>query len=73
MSDLAGKWGELRIEYEDLWVKVRNSSDLKSVENAYKKFRKIESTLQENESNLPEDKKLIDKCFIEVKKARGLA
>ncbi len=72
MSGLAGKWGELRIEYEDLWVQVRNKSEPKTLESAYKKFRKIESALQEREAKLPEDKKLVLRCFNEVKKARGL-
>ena len=73
MSFLAGKWGELRIEYEDLWVRVRNNTNPKVIENAYRKYRRIESALQEEESKLPEDKELIEKCFNEVKKARGLA
>jgi hypothetical protein len=72
MSYLAGKWGELRIEYEDLWLQVKNNSGEKNLENAYKKFRKIESGLQEREIKLPEDKVLLIKCFNEVKTVRGL-
>jgi hypothetical protein len=72
MADLAGKWGELRIEYEDLWMQARNKSDSEATEASYKKFRKIESALQEKESNLPEDKKLIKRSFDEVKRARGI-
>jgi hypothetical protein len=73
MSYLSGKWGELRIEYEDLWLSVRNNSDPQSLERSYKKFRRIESSLQEKETKLPNDAALLRKCFNEVKKARGLA
>lgn len=72
MSSLAGKWGELRIEYEDLWLQVQNDPEPQILERAYKKFRKIESGLQEKETKLPEDKKLLMVCFNEVKKTRGL-
>lgn len=72
MSYLSGKWGELRIEYEDLWRQVKSNSDLDSKERVYKKFRKIESTLQEREAKLPEDKKLLKKCQNEVLQSRGL-
>lgn len=73
MSYLSGKWGELRIEYEDLWLSVRNNSDPQSLERSYKKFRKMEGSLQEKETILPNDAALLRKCFNEVKKARGLA
>jgi hypothetical protein len=73
MSTLAGKWGELRIEYEDLWLQVRNHQDSQTLERAYKKFRKIEASLQEKETKLPDDKALLWKCFEEVKKTRKLS
>lgn len=72
MSSLAGKWGELRIEHEDLWFQVNESKTSQSLERLFKKFRKIESTLQEMETKLPDDKNLLWKCFEEVKKTRGL-
>jgi hypothetical protein len=72
MASLAGKWGELRIEYEDLWLQVKNADAPLSLERAYKKFRKIESGLQEKETKLPDDKKLLLICFNEVKQARGI-
>lgn len=72
MSSLSGKWGELRIEYEDLWLQVKNHNEPKTLERTFKKFRKIESTLQEKETKLPDDKDLLVECFEEVKKTRGL-
>ncbi len=72
MSTLAGKWGELRIEYEDLWLQIKSDKEASSMERTYKKYRKIESSLQQKEAKLPDDKKLIKKCFDEVIKTRGL-
>jgi len=72
MASLAGKWGELRIEYEDLWRQVKNTNTPQALERSFKKFRKIESSLQEKETKLPDDKKLITRCFDEVKKTRGI-
>lgn len=72
MSFLAGKWGELRIEYEDLWLQIQNDPAPQILERAYKKSRKIEAGLQERETKLPDDKKLLWACFNEVKKSRGL-
>jgi len=72
MSTLAGKWGELRIEYEDLWLQIKNNNDSSELERTYKNHRKIESSLQSKETKLPDDKKLLRKCFDEVIKSRGL-
>lgn len=73
MASLAGKWGELRIEYEDLWRQVKNTNTPPSLEHAFKKFRKIESSLQEKETKLPDDEKLLLRCFNEVKKTKGIS
>lgn len=72
MSYLAGKWGELRIEYEDLWLQVKNSPPQQTSEKTYKKFRGIESSLQEKETKLPDDQTLLMKCANEVMKTRGI-
>ncbi len=72
MALLSGKWGELRIEYEDLWLQVKDTDTSQSLERAFKKFRKIESGLQEKETKLPDDKKLLLRCFEEVKQTRGI-
>lgn len=72
MSFLSGKWGELRIEFEDLWIQLSDSEASQPVEAAYKKFRKITASLQEKETNLPNDQKLLLECFEAVKKARAI-
>lgn len=72
MSFLSGKWGELRIEYEDLWFQVKSKQANSNHNQAYKKYRKIESSLEKRESTLPDDQKLLKKCFDDVKQSRGL-
>lgn len=72
MSSLAGKWGELRIEYEDLWLQVRNHPDPNLLELNYRKSREIEASLQAKEADLPSNLALLRKCVEEVKRARGL-
>lgn len=72
MSELAGKWGELRIEYEDMWLDVRNTPDSNTLVKTYKKFRATEISLEKKESKMPNEKKLIQKCYEEVKQSRGL-
>lgn len=73
MSFLAGKWGALRIDYENLWLEFNNSPDSKTHNSTYKKIRQIESELQGKETKLPHDKKLLRYCFEEVIQSRGLS
>jgi hypothetical protein len=72
MSELAGKWGELRIEYENMWLDVRNNPDSNTLVKTYKKFRATEISLEKKETKMPNEKKLIRKCYEEVKQSRGL-
>jgi hypothetical protein len=72
-SELAGKWGELRIEYEDMYLEVSNTPDSKTVAKNFKKFRNIEISLEKKESKMPNnEKKLIKQCYEEVIQSRGL-
>lgn len=72
MSFLAGKWGTLRIDYENLWLEFQNNPNSKTLNPAYKKIRKIESELQVKETKLPNNKKLLIICYNEVIKSRDL-
>ncbi len=72
MSLLAKEWGELRIEYEDLWNLLEKDGGCDLIEQKYKKLRKTEANLQGKEIKLPSNEALLKKCFDEVKKARGL-
>ncbi len=73
MSSLAEKWVEMKIKSEDLWYQVESNSKLKKQNTAYVEFRKIEIKLQKWEVGLQNDKKLLEKCYNEVLKTRGLA
>nr|VFJ44793.1 MAG: hypothetical protein BECKDK2373C_GA0170839_100948 [Candidatus Kentron sp. DK] len=72
MSALAGAWGSLRMDYEDLWTKVEKDSDLPLAEENFRELRKTTAMLQEKEIGLPHREALLKKCQGEVKKARGL-
>lgn len=73
VSYLSGKWSELRIEYEDLWLQVRTNPEPATLERAFKKSRRLESSLQQKEAMIPEDRDLLMRCFKEVRQSRGLA
>jgi hypothetical protein len=72
MSALAGKWGELKIEYEDLWLQVKSSAEPDQLDESYRDFRRIGASLQLKEAALPDDQTLLVQCFEAVKKARGI-
>ena len=73
LSELAGNWGELRIEYEDMWLEVKNQPDNQALVRTYKKFRATEKSLEKKEpKNISDDKDLLQSCFDDVKKSRGL-
>jgi len=72
MSVLAGRWSELRIEYEDLWLQVRRQENEAELAGAFKKFRRVEASLEKIETGLPRNNRVLKKCFDEVKRARGL-
>lgn len=72
MSELAGKWAELRIEYEDMWLALRNKPNHATLTTTYKKFRSIESNLEKKETTLPSFPIILKECQTEVKISRGL-
>jgi hypothetical protein len=72
MSELHGKWSELMIQYEDLLRKFDDQNRPEEVQKTFEDYRKIQVSLASKESLLPDDKKLLKKCFEEVLRARGL-
>jgi hypothetical protein len=72
MSVLSGKWGGLRISYEDLWIDVNNAPSANALKIIFQKYRQAEVTLQEKETSLPIDEELLKRCYREVKNSRGL-
>ncbi len=71
-SDLSSKWYALKIEYEDYWSKLENNRNSEPIDNLYKETKTKEISLSEKETKLPHNKRLIYKCYYEVKKSYGL-
>lgn len=73
MVYLSEKWCLLKNDYELLWIEVKKGvpNEIKCSKE-FKKIKTKESVLSQKEANLPEDKKLLSKCFQEVKCSRGL-
>nr|VFJ44934.1 MAG: hypothetical protein BECKDK2373B_GA0170837_100858 [Candidatus Kentron sp. DK] len=72
MSALAGGWGELMLDCEDLWHRIKNHSNPQALEDDYDKIRGTKAMLLKIEAELPDDEALLKKCQSKVKKARGL-
>jgi len=69
---LSEHWARLRHDYEYLWHTMKNYSDPKSLNDTVKKLKDREANLDKKEIGLPIIKRLLNRCFDEVKKARGL-
>ena len=72
MSCLSGQWAELRIKYEQQWVKIRNISDSNKIDKLVECYNDEQVKLEELESTLPKDVKLLKKCQSDVLASRGL-
>jgi hypothetical protein len=72
MSELSGKWSVLLIQYEDLLTKFDNQYKPEAVQKTFEDHRKMQASLIEREILLPDDKKLLNKCFEEVLTSRGM-
>ena len=71
ISDLSGKWWELKTEYETFWRKAQKAIDEK-FEAEYCNVKIKENELTKKETQLPQDMKLLKKCQKEVLHVRGL-
>lgn len=58
-------------DYEDLWVQ-RNQLKENTFRKKLSSLKKLETDQTSHDSNMPRDKKLIEKCQDEIIKARGL-
>nr|VFJ44796.1 MAG: hypothetical protein BECKDK2373C_GA0170839_100949 [Candidatus Kentron sp. DK] len=68
MSEVAGNWRNLRIEYQDLWYEVKSHPDSQLLEEGYRKIRRTEASFSGVELKLPDDKALLKKCFDEAQR-----
>jgi hypothetical protein len=73
LSQLSQKWTEIRSDYELLWLDFNKThKNEEQIMREYKIIKAKENKTSELESNLPNDKKLIEKCYDEVLISRGL-
>ena len=71
-SKLSGKWWEVRNEYEQQWIDFKNNEDISELRKRHSITKQKEVPLVEREANIPEDKKLLTKCFDDVKIQYGI-
>ncbi len=69
---LSGKWLEVLQEYEGYWRRIESGEDAKGIEKQYMKTKAKERPLVEKEAKIIRDKKLLDQCYEEVLRSRGL-
>jgi hypothetical protein len=69
---LSGKWLEVLQEYEGYWRRIESGEDTKGIEKQYMKTKAKERPLIEKEAKIIRDKKLLDQCYEEVIRSRGL-
>ena len=73
MIDLKQKWFQIRSDYEMLWIEVEDGiNDKEKVKRELKRLKDKEARISQKEANLPNDKKLIRRCWKEVIASRGL-
>ncbi|GAB6163561.1 hypothetical protein JCM12298_27210 [Desulfothermus naphthae] len=73
MIDLKQKWFQIKSDYEILWLEIKDGiNDENKVKKELKKLKEKEARISQKEANLPNDKKLLQRCRNEVLKSRGL-
>jgi len=65
------EWLYLKNEYDNLWL-ILTAKAAEEVVKEYKKLKTREITTTKDESKLPHDEKLLNKCYQEVLVSRGL-
>ena len=73
ISDIAGKWLQIQVDYENLWW--HNEYSLESVNSLlihYGDIKRREVQVNNMEHTLPIDKKLLEKCYKQVMASREL-
>jgi hypothetical protein len=70
MSNLRGSWSQLTMEYERIWQNVGTAQS--NCENEFRLLKDREVGLNVIETGLPNDRKLVQRCQQEVRRARGL-
>ena len=72
MVGLKQKWTEIKSEYELLWLTFEKGKKDAAIEKDLKNIKQKETTVSQQESNLPCDKKLLYQCRDDVLQSRGI-
>ena len=72
IGNVKQKWVDTKADYEVLWVEVNSKKDQAVLKEEFKKIKKREATASQQETNLPKKDKLLDECWEDVLKSRGL-
>lgn len=72
MGVLKQYWSEIKIDYEITWIALEQGKSEIVIEKQYKKIKQKENKANQNETNMPHDKKLLWQCREEVLLSRGL-
>lgn len=72
IGNVKQKWVDIKADYEVLWIEENSKKDQAVLEEEFKKIKKREATASQQETNLPKKDKLLDECWEDVLKSRGL-
>jgi hypothetical protein len=72
MVALKQYWTEIKIDYEMSWLELESGKPQTEVAKYYKKTKEKETKTAVREANMPNRKKLLRKCWLEVLKSKGL-
>ncbi|HEY9073251.1 MAG TPA: hypothetical protein VIN67_03875 [Desulfobaccales bacterium] len=72
MGVLKQYWYEIKTDYEITWLALEQGKSESDIGEEYKKIKQKETEANQNETNMPHDKKLLWKCREEVLFSRGL-
>ena len=72
MVALKQYWTEIKIDYEMSWLELESGKTETDVAKYYKKTKEKEAKVAVKEANMPNSKKLVKRCWLEVIKSRGL-
>lgn len=71
MANLRGSWSQMGIEYERLWQEIQDSEP-RNFENELRLLRERTVQLKVIETRLPNNRRLVQRCQLEILQSRGL-
>jgi hypothetical protein len=70
--NVAQKWTQIKIDYEILWTELNRGKEQSVLMAEYKRVKRKEAIASQQETNLPHKNSVLDKCFKEVLRSKGL-